>query len=106
MITLCAGGKIQPWWWGLPVRVEDVNVNVGTSPTKILQLDPSAVSLLVTNNGSSTVVIHTSPDVTLSRGIVIPSGWEPYVFSGTDLGPFASLEWWGIASSSSSYVTA
>jgi hypothetical protein len=98
-------GLVVPWWYGFPVHVEDTNVQVQTSPTKILELNPAAVSFMVTNNGSNPVTIHYNATVSVNKGILIPNGWAPYTYSGADMGPLAANEWWGIAASAAAYVT-
>jgi len=98
-------GLFVPWWFGQGVHIESANVLVGTTPTKILELNPSAVSFMVTNNGTNNVTIHHDSTVSTSKGILIPSGWAPYTYSGSDMGPLASRAWWGIAASAPAYVT-
>ena len=48
--------------------------SVGTTPTKILKRNPCRTSILITNLGTTDIIVNNTPEVSLTRGIPVEAG--------------------------------
>lgn len=72
-------------------------VSVGTTATKVCQLNPNRVGLTFINNSINTIYLFTDNSVSSSRGIQLAGGGGSISFNWRDDLVLNAQEWFGIA---------
>jgi len=84
--------------FGRSVSSKDYEVSVKTTPTKIVNNNPDRLELIISNPSSNLVYIGLTSEVSLTRGIFIPTDGGSQTFLAHEDGDLVGREWWAIAS--------
>jgi hypothetical protein len=77
---------------------------IGVAAVRILKTDNTRASVLIVNNSANTIYVLNSPNVSSSRGIVIPPSGS-LLLQWFEDGMLGVDEWYGISSGAASSVT-
>jgi len=84
--------------FGFALRVIERTASVGTTPTKVVNNNPDRLELIISNPSANNVYIGLTPEVSLTRGIFVPTDGGNVTFLAIEDGELVGREWWGIAS--------
>lgn len=82
--------------FGVPTRVVDNVITVGTTPTQIARLNPRRVMISITNHSADVVVLGFSPSMTTVSGVTLAPNGGTATFVATEDGELVSYDMYAV----------